>query len=89
MNKAQQSAQQTEIQNAQREQLVINTRILSLKHAKALANLRMSGDINEFLDDAKKIEAYLTGNIESIKPKSSLVMTSVMPPPAAGFKPGD
>ena len=87
-----------ELQNAQREQLVINTRILSLKHAQKLASIRSIGyegkadehtSVDTLLDDARKMEAYLTADINSIKPKSSLVVTSQMPPPAAGFKPGD
>lgn len=97
-NNTSKAAQQTEQQNAMREQVVINTRILALKQAQKLAAIRSIGygdtackhtSAEELLADAEKIAAFLTENIQSIKPKSSLVVTGVMPPPAAGFKPGD
>lgn len=79
--------------NAFIEQQVVNTRILSLKHAQKLANLRHdqpdAGDVDKMLEDAKKIADYLIDGLDGLKKKSGLVLTSQMPPPGAGFKPGD
>lgn len=77
--------------NAFVEQQVVNTRILSLRHAHKLAEKRapVPTSVDELLADAKKVEAYLQEGLDGLKKKSGLVVTSVMPPPGAGFKPGD
>lgn len=95
MNKNQQNAAQVEKENALREQQILNCRILSLRHAQKLASIRGDGPehtsvtAEKLIEDAKKIAGYLIDDIDALKPKSSLVITSQMPPPAAGFKPGD
>lgn len=97
MNRTSQNTKEVEMQNAAREQVIINTRIVSLKHAKTLAGIRAIayGDkvgehttAEQLVKDAQAIEAYITANIEAIKPKSALVVTNQMPPAGAGFVPG-
>lgn len=84
--------------NAFVEQQVVNGRILSLKHAVKLATLRSIGyndlegertTADRLVEDARKIEAYIVEGLDGLKKKSGLVITSQMPPAAAGFKPGD
>ncbi len=79
--------------NAFVEQQIVNTRILAIKHAQKLAGMRAANghtpDVEALIEDANKIAAYFTKDLEGLKKKSGLVMTSQMPPPAAGFKPGD
>lgn len=77
--------------NAFVEQQVVNTRILSLRHAQKLAEKRVPvpTSVDELLADAKKVEAYLQEGLDGLKKKSGLVITNQMPPAGAGFKPGD
>ncbi len=84
--------------NAYVEQQVVNTRILALKHAQKLATLRsigyngLSGErttVEQFIADATAIQEYLVTGLDGLKKKSGLVLTGQMPPPGAGFKPGD
>jgi len=93
LNNTTKQQQQIEQQNAMREQVVINTRILALKHASRLMSMRdpatRTVSAADLVNDAEAIATYLTKDIQAIKPKSALVVTSQMPPPAAGFKPGD
>lgn len=77
--------------NAFIEQQVVNTRILSLKHAQKIATTRLPAptSADDLISDAKKIADYLIDGLDGLKKKSGLVITSQMPPPGAGFKPGD
>lgn len=80
-----------EQQNALREQTIINARILALKEARKLMyapNHHGEKTTDELIASAAKIENYLIGNIDALKPKSSLVVTAQMPPAGAGFEPG-
>lgn len=93
-NRTQQNALQVEKENALREQQVINCRILGLKHAMKIAGMNSQpgnppASADAVIAEAKKITEYLISDINALKPKSSLVITGAMPPPAAGFKPGD
>lgn len=77
--------------NAFVEQQVVNTRILSLRHAQKLAEKRgaLPTTADELIADARKVEAYLQEGLDGLKKKSGLVITNQMPPAGAGFKPGD
>lgn len=95
MNKQQQlNAEQI---NAFREQQIVNTRILSLKQAMKIAiqNSAVQGPaaqeitVDKVIEDAKKLAAFYIEDLDGLKKKSGLVITGAMPPPAAGFRPGD
>lgn len=79
--------------NAFVEQQIVNTRILAIKHAQKLAGMRSANgempDVDALIADANKIAAYFMNDLEGLKKKSGLVITSQMPPPGAGFKPGE
>lgn len=82
-----------------RDQITINTRTRALNDAMELAKIRGAhftvGDTTQLPDatwlveQAKVVEAYILADVSSMKPKPSIVITGAMPPPAAGFKPGD
>jgi uncharacterized ubiquitin-like protein YukD len=78
--------------NAFREQQIINTRILAMKQAMKLAAMskeQVGGATAEkVIEDATKLADYYIADLDGLKKKSGLVVTSVMPPAAAGFKPG-
>ena len=78
--------------NAAREQIIINTRLTSIGHAMEVLKINSTtagpATADKLLEDAAKVEAYLLSNIEAVKPKSSIVLQTQMPPKGM-FQPGD
>lgn len=79
-----------------RQQAMINVRVLALKHARTILGMRVpflekdAGQVlgvDQLVAEAKKVEAYITDELNAFKPKSGLVIQTQMPPPGA-FKPG-
>jgi hypothetical protein len=81
--------EKTAQENAAREQIVISARTRALNDAMELAKIGANSSVAELITNAKAVEEYILNNIDTVKPKSSLVVTGQMPPPGAGFKPGD
>lgn len=80
-----------EQREAARQQIIINTRLTALQCAQDMIKVSRSTEVDpaDLIAYAKAVEAYILEGITSVEKRSALVITSQMPPPAAGFKPGD
>jgi hypothetical protein len=81
--------EKTAQENAAREQIIISARTRALNDALELAKIGDDPSVEKLIANAKAVEGYILNSIDTIKPKSGLVVTGQMPPPGAGFKPGD
>jgi hypothetical protein len=73
--------------NAAREQQIINARLAALS-AVAQVYQGTGTDMSRICEQADIIVKYVIGDVDALKPKSSLVLQTQMPPPGQ-FKPGD
>lgn len=69
--------------NIQREQIIVNTRLTSLQAAQDMLKVNCPGQITaeDFVKFAEVVENYILDGIQTVKPKSALVIQSQMPPP--------
>jgi hypothetical protein len=86
-NQNYQKAPSQEMLNAAREQQVINARIVAIDKALELARISNNPAVDGLLQDAQKIAEYLIGDVQALKPKSSIIQ-QVNLPPEGMFKPG-
>src|SRR5690242_9821218 len=69
LNRSQQNAQQVDKENAMREQQIVNTRVLGLRHAQKIASLRAGvpgqpvTTSDQLIKDAKAIADFLIGDL--------------------------
>lgn len=76
-----------EIMNARREQQIINARLAALA-AVAQVHQGTGAHAEHMCEQADVLVKYLIGDVDALKPKSSIVLQTQMPPPGT-FKPGD
>jgi hypothetical protein len=87
LNKSYQKTPSPEFMNAQREQQIVNARLAALS-AVAQVYQGTATSMREICEEADTVVKYVIGDVDALKPKSSLVLQTQMPPPGQ-FKPGD
>jgi len=87
-NQNYQKAPSAEMLNAAREQQVINARIVALDKALELAKLNGRCEANQLIADAGRIEQYMIGDVDALKPRSAIIRQASMPPQDM-FRPGE